>query len=74
MAISELDNTVQMFVGSVYVNNFNAFGRSWQVNIQADGQFRTASGGPQPAQRPQRVGPDGAARDRWSRSATAAAR
>ena len=23
-----------------YVNNFNAFGRTWQVNIQADPRFR----------------------------------
>ncbi len=38
--ISELDDTVQTFVGSTYVGTFNAFGRSWQVNIQADGRFR----------------------------------
>ena len=36
----ELDNTLQIFVGSAYVGNFNAFGRYWQVNIQADGAFR----------------------------------
>jgi len=38
--IQDLDNTVQVFVGSAYVGNFNAFGRYWQVNIQADGLFR----------------------------------
>ena len=38
--ILDLDNTVQTLVGSAYVGNFNAFGRYWQVNIQADGQFR----------------------------------
>ncbi len=38
--ISELDDTVQMLVGSAYVGTFNAFGRYWQVNIQADGRFR----------------------------------
>ena len=27
-------------MGSLYVNNFNDFGRSWQVNIMADGEFR----------------------------------
>jgi multidrug efflux pump len=27
-------------MGSLYVNNFNEFGRSWQVNIQADAPFR----------------------------------
>ena len=38
--ISELFNTLQVFLGSYYVNNFNEFGRSWQVNIQADQSFR----------------------------------
>ena len=27
-------------MGSMYVNNFNEFDRSWQVKLQADGQFR----------------------------------
>ena len=40
VSIQELDNTLQVFVGSAYVGNFNAFGRYWQVNIQADGAFR----------------------------------
>jgi multidrug efflux pump len=43
--IEDLDNTVQTFVGSAYVGNFNAFGRYWQVNIQADGQFRQQTDG-----------------------------
>ena len=38
--VSELFNTLQVYLGSYYVNNFNNFGRSWQVNIQADQQFR----------------------------------
>jgi multidrug efflux pump len=38
--ISELFNTLQVYLGSYYVNNFNEFGRSWQVNIQADQGFR----------------------------------
>ncbi len=38
--ISELFNTLQVYLGSYYVNNFNEFGRSWQVNIQADQIFR----------------------------------
>ncbi len=28
------------YLGPYYVNNFNEFGRYWQVNIQADGNFR----------------------------------
>jgi multidrug efflux pump subunit AcrB len=38
--VSELFNTLQVYLGSYYVNNFNQFGRSWQVNIQADQNFR----------------------------------
>ena len=29
-----------MYLGSVYVNSFNKFGRTWQVKVQADHQFR----------------------------------
>jgi len=28
--------------GSFYVNNFNEFGRTWQVNVQADQRFPDA--------------------------------
>ncbi|MFL5339171.1 MAG: efflux RND transporter permease subunit, partial [Gemmataceae bacterium] len=38
--ISDLFNTLQVFLGSFYVNNFNEFGRTWQVNVQADERFR----------------------------------
>jgi multidrug efflux pump subunit AcrB len=38
--INELFNTLQVYLGSYYVNNFNEFGRTWQVNIQADQRFR----------------------------------
>ncbi len=38
--VSELFNTLQVYLGSYYVNNFNEFGRTWQVNIQADQKFR----------------------------------
>ena len=33
-------NTLQVYLSSYYVNNFNEFGRTWQVNIQADRRFR----------------------------------
>ena len=36
----DFNGTLQTYLGSTYVNNFNAFGRYWQVNIQADGRFR----------------------------------
>jgi multidrug efflux pump subunit AcrB len=40
VSISELFNTLQVYLGSLYVNDFNQFGRTWQVNVQADAQFR----------------------------------
>ena len=36
--VSDLFNTLQVYFGSYYVNNFNEFGRTWQVNIQADSE------------------------------------
>jgi multidrug efflux pump len=38
--ISDIFSTLQVYLGSYYVNNFNEFGRTWQVNIQADTRFR----------------------------------
>jgi HAE1 family hydrophobic/amphiphilic exporter-1 len=38
--ISDIFNALQSTLGSFYVNDFNVFGRTWQVNIQADTQFR----------------------------------
>lgn len=35
-------NTLQAYLGSAYVNDFNKFGRTWQVRVQADHQFRVA--------------------------------
>jgi multidrug efflux pump subunit AcrB len=40
ISMAELFNTLQVYFGSYYVNNFNEFGRTWQVNVQADPQFR----------------------------------
>jgi HAE1 family hydrophobic/amphiphilic exporter-1 len=33
--------TLQAFMGGVFVNYFNRFGRVWQVYVQAEGEFRT---------------------------------
>jgi len=40
VTIDDLNQTLQIYMGSKYVNNFNEFGRYWQVNIMADGEFR----------------------------------
>jgi multidrug efflux pump subunit AcrB len=34
-------DTLQIYLGSYYVNDFNRFGRTWQVVVQARGEFRT---------------------------------
>ncbi len=39
--MSEIFNTLQVYLGSLYVNDFNRFGRTWQVNVQAAAEFRT---------------------------------
>jgi multidrug efflux pump subunit AcrB len=41
VAMSEVFNTLQVYLGSLYVNDFNRFGRTWQVNVQAAQDFRT---------------------------------
>ena len=33
-------DTMQSFLGSTYVNDFNKFGRTWQLTVQADTEFR----------------------------------
>ena len=38
--LSEVFGTLQAYLGSAYVNDFNKFGRTWQVKVQADHQFR----------------------------------
>ncbi len=35
VSVSDLFNTLQGTLGSYYVNDFNLFGRSWKVNLQA---------------------------------------
>ena len=40
VAVSDLFAVLQINLGSFYVNNFNEFGRTWQVNVQADQHFR----------------------------------
>jgi len=38
--LSEVFGTLQAYLGSAYVNDFNKFGRTWQVKVQADHPFR----------------------------------
>lgn len=40
VAINDILQTMQIYLGSLYVNDFNQFGRTYQVNVQADERFR----------------------------------
>jgi len=38
--VTDVAATLQGSMGSKYVNDFNRFGRTWQVNVQSDRKFR----------------------------------
>ena len=40
IALSDVYETMQVYLGAAYANDFTRFGRNWQVNVQADAQFR----------------------------------
>jgi multidrug efflux pump len=40
VALRDLFDTLQIYLGSLYVNDFNLFGRTWQVIVQAEPRFR----------------------------------
>jgi len=40
VSIDEVFTTMQAYLGSMYVNDFNQFGRTYQVNVQAEESFR----------------------------------
>jgi multidrug efflux pump len=40
VALTDVFDALQAYLGSFYVNDFNFEGRTWQVNVQADDQFR----------------------------------
>jgi len=39
--LKDLNDTLRIYLGSLYVNDFNKFGRTWQVVLQAEPKFRT---------------------------------
>jgi multidrug efflux pump len=41
--VADVFETLQTYLGSVYVNDFNKFGRTYSVRVQADAQFRARS-------------------------------
>jgi len=38
--LANVYETLQVYLGSLYVNDFNFLGRAWQVNVQADAPYR----------------------------------
>src|SRR4051794_4226996 len=40
--VTDIFNALQSTLGGFYVNDFNLFGRTWQVNVQAEAPFRDA--------------------------------
>jgi multidrug efflux pump len=40
VALTDIFDSLQVYLGGYYVNDFNRFGRTWQVNVQAESQFR----------------------------------
>jgi multidrug efflux pump len=43
IVLSDLFQTLQIYLGSAYVNDFNRFGRTYQVIAQADAPFRATA-------------------------------
>jgi multidrug efflux pump len=39
--LANINQTLQINLGSMYVNDFNQFGRTYQVRVQADAQYRS---------------------------------
>ena len=39
--LSDVYRTIQTFMGGLFVNYFNRFGRQWQVYVEAEGDYRT---------------------------------
>jgi multidrug efflux pump len=40
VSLADVFETLQVYLGSLYVNDFNRFGRTYQVNAQAESNFR----------------------------------
>jgi HAE1 family hydrophobic/amphiphilic exporter-1 len=41
VAVSEIYNALQTFLGGSYINDFSRFGRQWRVFLEAEPEFRT---------------------------------
>src|SRR5579863_9866087 len=41
VAVKDVYQTLQTFMGGLFINYFNRFGRQWQVYVEAEGDYRT---------------------------------
>lgn len=39
--LKDVYQTLQCFMGGIFINYFNRFGRQWQIYVQAEGDYRT---------------------------------
>jgi HAE1 family hydrophobic/amphiphilic exporter-1 len=43
VALTDLYNTIQAYMGGLFVNYYNNFGRTWQVYVEAEAPFRATT-------------------------------
>jgi HAE1 family hydrophobic/amphiphilic exporter-1 len=43
VALQDVYRTLQCYMGGIFVNYFNRFGRQWQVYVEAEGQYRDST-------------------------------
>ncbi len=61
VSLDDVNQTLAMYLGSLYVNSFNEFGRHWQVTVQVEGDL------PQSASRTSTCSRSATSGARWSR-------
>lgn len=44
VSLSDVYNTVQAYMGGLFVNYYNSFGRTWQVYVEAEAPYRSNTG------------------------------
>jgi len=63
VSLTDVNQTLDMYLGSLYVNSYNDFGRHWQVTVQAEGQYRQKVEDIKPVPGAERQRPNGPAGD-----------
>ncbi len=43
VALNDVFQTLQIYLGAAYANDITRFGRNWQVNVQAESRFRATA-------------------------------